>query len=104
MTTLEAMACGLPIITNNFGGQTDYLKDEYWDKENKRIAFLDGESVPARYSAWDVGDWVRPFKHELKANMRLFYRDKIVKKAYRSVKKWTWENAAKEAIAAMEDL
>ena len=61
---LEAMACGLPVITTNFGGQTDFVND-------KNGWLIDYNLIPV---TWDLqyegNSWAVPDMLQLKKTMR----------------------------------
>jgi glycosyltransferase involved in cell wall biosynthesis len=102
MTCLEAMACRLPIITTFWGGQLDYLPTS-----NRFIAI--GGFAPARYTPWDCGRWAIPDIRSLKMEMRWSLQNqdecrKIGRKNLCVAKEWTWSEAAKKAIKALEEL
>lgn len=101
MTTLEAMACGLPAIHNSWGGQMDYINDL---DENFRTWPLANNIVPSRFSPWDIGNWRKPDLENLKAALRHFYEDKPKKKKYKKIANWTWNKAAKKAIKCLEEV
>ncbi len=92
---IEAMACGLPVITTNFGGQTDYINNENgW--------LIDTELVDV---TWDMQyesiRWGLPNLIQLKKIMRdCFNNQELVKhkaiKALETTKDYTWYNSAKK--------
>ena len=100
MTVLEAMACGLPVITTVFGGQMDYLKDMDW----KQRFIIDGKFVPARYSPWDIGKWKKPNIQQLREGLRIMYKERPPKKKYKGIERWTWKEAALKAKKCLEEL
>ena len=105
MTLLEAMACGLPIIKSWFGGQNDYVDDLNSTKDClKRVGVIDGDVVQARYTPWDIGNWERPSKGQLRFMMRQFYEDKPPKKKYKGIERWTWDRAAAQGLKCLEEL
>lgn len=64
---LEAMACGLPVITTNFGGQTDYVNNENgW--------LVDGILTDIKHEVtYENCQWIIPSITELKKIMRISY-------------------------------
>lgn len=99
MPVLEAMACGLPIITTAFGGQEDYLR-----KLDKDFEPIFGTPTPARYSAWDIGEWRKPDFDALKRNLRYMFDNKPPIKKYKGIEEWTWEKSAIKAIQCLKEL
>ena len=100
MTVLEAMACGLPVITTDYGGQMDYLPDD-----NFLIPVTQFE--PAKFSPWDVGKWGKIDPWDIGFWMYDAYtiKDKLYKigkKNFMVAKKWTWRNAAKKALEILK--
>lgn len=102
MTVLEAMACGLPVISNSNSGEQDYLWKLGSGPDDKRKFYLDGFYVPARYSAWDIGKWYKP--NWIKDGLRWMYENKPPIKKYKDIEKWTWEAAGKKAIKCLDEL
>jgi len=83
---LEAMGCGLPVITSNFGGQTDYCTD----KTGKLIS---GDLKPVQHEIlYEETQWLTPSIKELREAMRDAYEndwsDKS-KEARKVAKKYT---------------
>lgn len=100
---IEAMACGLPTIQTNFGGQIDYM-----NKENALfINYTLGLSEePLMYEGIK---WAIPDKEELKKHLRWSFenQDKIKemsKKALEDVKNWTWDKSAEKVISAISSI
>jgi glycosyltransferase involved in cell wall biosynthesis len=66
---IEAMACGLPVITTNFGGQTDYVKENGW--------LIGGKLNEIKHEIQYEGiKWLTPDVDELKKAMRESYENK----------------------------
>lgn len=93
---LEAMACDLPVITTDFGGQTDFVnsegcKDDSW--------IVDTELVPANDGFMYEGiNWGKPDVKQLKAAMRYAYKKNKLHDNKEFIKKWTWDESAKKAF------
>jgi len=68
---IEAMACGLPIITSNFGGQTDYIEDG-----NQGI-LVGGELEEIKHELqYEGNSWLTPNIKEIQTAMRKLFNDK----------------------------
>lgn len=66
---IEAMICGLPVLTTNFGGQTDYV-----DNDNGWI--IGGEIKPVEHEvAYEGISWLEPSIEELRAKLRHIYEN-----------------------------
>ena len=88
---LEAMACGLPVITTNYGGQTDYVPEG---------GLIDYDLVEVKHEVEYEGiRWAIPKMADLKQLMRKFFdkQDSIPDpNFYKSIAaEYTWENTAK---------
>jgi len=99
---MEAMACGLPVITTNYSGQTEfvtennaYLTDIKGLVDIKDPVFFD----PRRYH----GQWAEPDFEHFKDRMRYVYehRDEAEKKGVFAAgdmqQNWEWDNGARIA-------
>ena len=97
----EAMAMGLPVITTNFGGQTDFVtKDNGW--------LIDYE---LKENTWDIMyegiSWAMPDIKHLRYLMRWAYehQDEVKKKgnkAKEDIKKYTWKHSAECLLQALK--
>jgi glycosyltransferase involved in cell wall biosynthesis len=90
----EAMACGLPVITTNFGGQTDYVN-------NENGYLIDSTLVENKWDLMYEGiNWAMPDHQHLKKTLRWAYehQDEVKQKGNISreqIKNYSWENSAK---------
>ena len=91
---LEAMACGLPVITTNFGGQTDYVTQENgW--------LVGGDLTEIKHELQYEGiAWITPDIKGLQEALRYVFKNKdLVKekgcKALETAKNLTWDNTSK---------
>ena len=102
---IESIASGLPCVTTNNTGMSDYLKDY-------PLEFIvpSGQSVLANDGIWfrgDRGNWDSPDLGEAKqilrniANSPLSYLHKA-KDCYKSIKNFTWEMSAQKFISVMK--
>ena len=90
---IEAMACGLPVITTDFGGQTDYCNEENgW--------IISGELKEVENELMYEGiKWLTPDIQQLRKCMREAYENKelVKQKSENSIKtsqKNTWDHTA----------
>jgi glycosyltransferase involved in cell wall biosynthesis len=97
---LEAMACGLPVITTNFGGQTDFVNEgNGW--------LIGGELTEVKWDLmYESISWLTPSIKELKERLRYCYEhpEEIIikgKKALEISKEWTWDLSAKKIISLL---
>lgn len=99
---IEAMACEKPVITTNFGGQTDYVNNsngwliDYKLKEVKHELMYEGIS------------WATISLEKLKSAMREALNGSETKlkgkEALKIAKQYTWDNSAKKATEYMQKL
>jgi len=100
---IEAMACGVPVITTNFGGQTDFVTQENgW--------LVDGKLVDV---TWDMPyegvKWMQPDVDELRKTMRDCFENKKVvdekgREAAINAIEWTWAKSAEKAMEHLREL
>jgi hypothetical protein len=91
---IEAMSCGLPCITTDFGGQTDYVNDDNgW--------LISGQRMPVMHDLMYEGvEWLTPDIKQLKLCMRYCYEhpkeiEIKSKKALEKAKEYDWVKSAK---------
>ncbi len=108
LPVLEALACGKPVITTNYGGQTDFI-------DNKCGWLIDYKLENAPELEFEGVKWATPDIKDLRKKLRSAFmskdglatkeQDKIVfykspkelgDKALKVAKKLTWENTAKQ--------
>jgi len=89
------MACGKPVITTNFGGQTDFCTDETgW--------IIGGELTEVQHELEYEGvKWLTPDIESLKGCMRFAYENRKIterfgKSAKETAKDMTWDHTAKK--------
>ena len=72
MTVLEAMGCGLPVISTSEPGSTELVQGLYYQ--------VSTETVPVINHPWMLGEWGEPNTDDLKKLMKLLYEkyDEIV--------------------------
>jgi glycosyltransferase involved in cell wall biosynthesis len=104
---IEAMACGLPSITTNWSGQTEFIDEKY------SYLLNDFKISPANNSIGQFflqfGNWADPSVKELREKMRYVFdnQDEARKKgelAEKEMQKWTWDEAAKKSLIALKEL
>jgi glycosyltransferase involved in cell wall biosynthesis/GT2 family glycosyltransferase/cephalosporin hydroxylase len=66
MTLLEAMACGLPVITTGEPGATELIEGKYFHIPTK--------DVPVKGHPWMLGEWGEPNVEILKMSMKQIYQ------------------------------
>jgi len=93
---LEALACGKPVISTTFGGQTDFIKENYngW--------LIDGELTEVKHELEYEGiKWLTPNIEDLKKILRMCYTNRgiveeVSKNCVKSIEHLTWKNTAKQ--------
>lgn len=93
----EAMACGLPVITTNFGGQTDYVTENNGWTINGELREVDFDIM------YEGVKWLWPDMSELKASMRYAYEhpEEVKAKgeqAQKDIMNFTWQESAKKLL------
>jgi glycosyltransferase involved in cell wall biosynthesis len=94
---LEAMGCGLPVITTNFGGQTDYVNESNgW--------LIGGEKTEVKWDLMYEGiKWLTPNITELREALRYCFEhpDEVKSKGLKAIedaRKLTWDNSVKKIM------
>ena len=97
---LEAMACGLPVITTNFGGQTDFVNEmNGW--------LIGGDLTEVEHEVMYEGiKWLTPSVDELKRALRHAYDHQDEVKFKGNVARvaagyYTWDRTAQEVITLL---
>ncbi|MHA1368144.1 MAG: glycosyltransferase [Promethearchaeota archaeon] len=108
VTYLEAMGCGVPVISTRYGGQLEFLNDD-----NSMLVEIDGE-VPCMnmhgYKWYEpTMVWAEPSVTDLMEKMRymrenVWQREKIVKKGLETVERWSWSNAVNKIITRLKKI
>jgi len=90
---IQALACGIPILTTNFGGQTDFVnKDNGW--------LIGGELEEVKHEVLYEGiSWLTPDIEELKKTMRWCYNNQDKVKEMKNnclitANNYSWSNSA----------
>ncbi len=108
LPTLEAMACGLPVVVTKGGATDDFVDESYgWLIESKPISI--GDEVPP-YKLTGEGFALDPGLGELTSILRSIYDDPsgifskgiIASSAARS--KWTWKKATLKVLTRLDYL
>lgn len=106
---LESMSCGVPVLSTDFGGQTDFVNEENgW-------LLTEGKMKEVKFDIQYEGiSWKRPSIEEVRKQMRDIYNDwkdnnsKVIKeksnKALEDSKEFTWENSAIKAKECLLEL
>jgi len=102
---LEAMSCGLPVISTNYGGQTDFVnKKNGWLVDYK----LFDQTTDLMYEGVK---WAKPSIKDLRKKMREAYNLWIAKKlkpknisAFDTASKFQWRTSGKKVIDIVDKL
>lgn len=102
---IEAMAVGIPTIVSEWGGTTEYAEDALL------VRVPDTKKPHGIYGGWDVpGLWGEPDYEHLVEVMRDAYenwavhREKALKTSEKIRKNFSWEAAAKKAMAILNEI
>jgi glycosyltransferase involved in cell wall biosynthesis len=97
MPCLEAMACGLPVLTTNYGGQIDYVPKE-WLIDISGMARATGE-----FHIYSETEWAIPNQKHLQQLMRKAFEGQFKGKP-ELIKNYTWQNSAKKLVQAISSV
>ena len=102
---IEAMATGIPAITSDFGGSTEYHDGAIRVPISKLIKPF------GIYGNWDVpGKWAEPDYNELTKSMKYVYdfystcKERALKTSDIIRDKFSWDSAANKAFQVLEEL
>ena len=103
---MEAMACGLPVITTRYSAMTDYVTDElgYLLDVKRMVPVHDPLFFPQTGLA---GEWADIDIDQLTHMLRTVYLEpsgaaaKGIKAASEVAQRWTWDHAARIAMAVL---
>jgi glycosyltransferase involved in cell wall biosynthesis len=104
LTMAESMACKTPVITSDFGGQTDFVNNENgWLLPTNLILSTD-HNLLYEECYWGIIEI-----EKLRKIMRHVYENKKEvtekgKKALSDIKKFTWKNSCKQANQALKKI
>jgi glycosyltransferase involved in cell wall biosynthesis len=98
---MQAMACGLPLITCNFGGVQDYFSEASGYP-------VDYELVEARNTHYDTGLWAEPSLPSMVAQMRRAYENREEARAkgevgYGRSADYTWNKCIDKLIDVLKE-
>lgn len=99
---LEAMACGLPIITTNYGGQIDFVNENNgWIINEGRMKEISTELF------YEGIEWKEPDVNAIRKVMRYVYEhpEEVKKKGQQALldsKNFTWRNSAKRILEVIK--
>ena len=100
---LEAFACGIPVTTTEFGGQTDYCnEDNSW--------IIKGELKEVEHEIQYEGiKWLTPDIKQLRETMRYCYNDPEICRlkgcnGQITASKMTWEDSAKKLMEVLNGM
>ena len=101
--SIEAMACGLPVITTNYGGQIEHMTDE-----SASFVVYNLEEVKEDIM-YEGCKWATPNIEDLRKRMRYCFNNKEEikekgKQALAEVKNWTWDISAQKALSFLKEL
>jgi len=106
MTALEAMACGVPVIANEYGGHLDFVNnDNGWIVPGVDLV----DATDMNRVMYDWAKWNKPSVESWRKAMRYCYdhKDEVKvkgEKARLQAERFTWENSARVAGRCLVEL
>lgn len=100
---IEAMACGLPVCTTNYGGQTDFVNDKNgWLIDKGKLVNWSKELQ------YEETKWFKPNIATIKKVLRDIYdnKDQVNKKAMLAIETaqgYTWNKSAEKLVKVIKD-
>jgi tetratricopeptide (TPR) repeat protein/glycosyltransferase involved in cell wall biosynthesis len=108
---IEAMACGLPVIVTGYSGLTEFATHENAYLIDYKMADIEKPlGWQFQSNSTDYGQWAEPDFLHLKDIMQYVWKNKEkakergIKASHDILSHWTWDHAAKKAIAALTQL
>lgn len=107
LNCIEAMACGLPVLTTDFGGQIDFVnKDNGWILEEGEMK--EAHILTMSDMIYEGIKWKIPCIDEIRKKLRELYNKKDVKdkssKAIEKSKEYAWKNTGTKAKQFLNEL
>lgn len=106
LPVLEAMACGLPVITTAWSAQTDFINDEVaYPLRVERLV-----PAEAKCPYYQGFNWAEPSYEHLRALMRRVYenreeaRQKGARASAEALGRWTWRHSAEKIIRRLREV
>jgi len=106
LPALESLACGTPVLTTSFGGQTDFITNDNGWLIKGTLSPVGGVAHGGNDFIYEECEWQIPNVTELKKKLREAFT--IKKEFYNSerikatVKDWTWEKTAQQIIEVLK--
>lgn len=103
LPVLEAMACGIPAITTNYGGQLDFVnKDNGYLLDVEEMRQATGE-----FYLYEQAKWAQPSQKHLQQLLRYAFdnQNEVKQKgqaALKTAQNYTWKNSAEKLLQAIK--
>lgn len=108
---IEAMACGTPVIYSDCSGQLEFAKGKGIPvKIKEEVAVSKFQCSFVNNKNQEAGNWYEPDFEDLRSkildvyNNYQYYKDKALTDSKEIRDQFTWENAARKACAAIDEL